>query len=322
MIKKVTKRVRVAFSKKFKSDFENISKKYGVKSGDLAKCRANYIKYGFSPSEYYILDIENKDKTKYVSFYEMKEILLEGKNILPRAKYKRYLMFKDFYKRDVIEIDFKNPNENEYKNFIEKNPVFISKPIDGARGCGILKLSSDEVPTLQALQLKAKADCMCEGLIEQGAELSKFHESSVNSLRMISVINNEGKYTLLCALFRCGRGGAVVDNVGAGGLASLVDVNTGEIITDGTLGGKMFETHPDTGMKFKGFSIPKWNDLCRVTEEAHRSKPKQKLFGWDFAFTKNGEWDLIEVNPFPSIKSCQLLAGDGIRELFKEAGLL
>ena len=60
--------------------------------------------------------------------------------------------------------------------------------------------------------------------------------------------------------------------------------------------GIVFESHPDSGVRFKGATIPEWTSLLSTVEEIHRSIfPNHFYVGWDFAFSK-GRWALIEGN--------------------------
>ncbi len=97
--------------------------------------------------------------------------------------------------------------------------------------------------------------------------------------------------------FRTGRQGQIVDNAGAGGILSVIDVDTGKILTDGSdEKNHSFDRHPDSNIVYKGWQIPRWDDLLLLVKEIHLSLPKEFVYvGFDFALTKDG-WDLIEGN--------------------------
>jgi len=49
-------------------------------------------------------------------------------------------------------------------------------------------------------------------------------------------------------------------------------------------------------MVFKGWKVPRWNELISLVEEIHRNNMTSHLYiGWDFALTQQG-WCLIEGN--------------------------
>lgn len=112
-----------------------------------------------------------------------------------------------------------------------------------------------------------------------------------------------------------------------GGIAALIDSKSGRICTDAKYSGNYYDgknlkRHPDTGIQFVGHQIPHWNECLAIAETAHRTKPDQMLLGWDFAWTKERGWDVVEANPVPAVSLYQMLAGKGIREDFVKAGIL
>ena len=73
------------------------------------------------------------------------------------------------------------------------------------------------------------------------------------------------------------------------------------------------ECHPDSGCKYKGWVIPRWNELLTLVEECHRNFDGHRYVGWDFALTANG-WVLIEGNWGQFLS--EFTEGGGIREQF------
>lgn len=65
-----------------------------------------------------------------------------------------------------------------------------------------------------------------------------------------------------------------------------------------------------------GWQVPRWNELLRLTETAHRQMPQHKYIAYDFALTKNG-WVMIEGNWGQYI--CQQTATQsGAKKKFRE----
>lgn len=320
--------------KNYKSDVDKAVKEYlsHFNCDSVDKLRNDMIKanivYGYTFDQYIGFDYYHRTKSErkdYMGQKERQELFSKyPSNTLPRDKFERYSIFKDFFRRDVIRIDFNNNTEESelYNEFISKHDEFIVKPMNGTKGKGIEKLFSADFPNLEALKKECGGAVMLEDLIIQGEELAEFHPSSINSCRFVSVINKSGEVSPLFATIRTGRGGSVVDNVGAGGITALVDITTGTVCTDGVCGFEYFEKHPDTGKLFKGFRLPNWDELCKLASDAHRVRPQQKMFGWDFAWTDKGYWDIIEVNPSPAFISYQKLAGKGIRPQVLRLGLI
>lgn len=285
-----------------------------------------YIKEFFLPYEFRCFDFWGKNREyrdKFISDEEVLNLFRRDKRVnkLPRNKFERYCLFKGLFKRDVIDIKFDGSAEEGklYTEFCSKHSEAICKPVKGTKGNGVEKIVLQNF-TIDRLKEYFNGECMLEELILQSEELAQFHPSSINTIRFVTGLSPDGDFSFLYALFRNGCGGSVVDNVGAGGLIALIDEN-GVIVTDGMKLGKYYEKHPDSGVTYKGFQIPAWQELCAIAEKAHKTMPEQRLFGWDFAWTPNG-WDLVEVNPAPAFVSYQILKKEGIKTKIKNAGLI
>lgn len=316
----------------FKKKLDENIDKYQKEGAKVSKWRLKlamltlFAREFFSPYEYRSYDLWGKTKKQrdaYISDEEELNIFSRDTiiNTLPRNKFERYSIFSDMFHRDVISIKFDGSDEEQqrYASFAKKHKEAICKPVVGAKGWGVSKISLSDL-SLSQLKEQCEGECMLEELIVQGQELAQFHPDSINTIRFVSGLSPEGKFSVLYVLFRNGCGGSVVDNVGAGGLIALADEN-GIIVTDGMKYGEYYDVHPDTKVRYKGFHIPQWKKLCEIAQNAHRRMPKQRLFGWDFAWTTNG-WDLVEVNPCPAFISYQILKGCGIKAQLKEAGLI
>lgn len=318
--------------RKFEKDLsDNISeyKASGVRFSTM-KLRYDmmyaYARNQITPFEYRCFAFAEKkqeDRENYISAAELlKHFKGKGINFLPNDKYQRYLMFKDYFKRDIVFVSFENAktDEQNFYAFKQKHHQAIIKPKMGTKGKGVQLVKLDEINTLADLSNLSNGACLIEELIVQKDDLAKFHPHSVNTLRFVSGMSSNGKFSYLYSLFRTGCGGSVVDNVGSGGIIALVD-KEGYVCTDGMRGGFYFETHPDTRIKFKGFKMPNWDELLSIVENAHKSLPQQKLLGWDFAWSENG-WDLVEVNPAPAFASFQILSNSGVKPLLKKTGII
>ena len=158
---------------------------------------------------------------------------------------------------------------------------------------------------------------MFEEIIEQDPLMASWHPSSVNTIRIPSIMTKTGPVVIL-PLFRTGINGNLVDNChNNGGLMSVPDEKTGIIVSDGyDIFTNAIKAHPNSGIIFKGYQIPKWQELLDTAAEVHRSLPsKHKYVGFDFALTADG-WVLVEGNwgNFPH----QVCVERGIRKEFEK----
>ena len=284
------------------------------------------VKFWVRPSEYSRFDIFEKtesERREYLPDFEEISIFkwTEGNNILPDSKFERYSMFNRYFKRGVLCIDALQPSDDEYKDFIADKDKVIVKPLRGTKGHGVIIVNTNDIPTLHMFRKTFQNDSLLEELIDQGDEMKQFHPQSVNTVRFVTGINHSGVFHPIFALVRAGQGGSVVDNVSSGGLVALIDMKTGQICSDAYRGTTRFESHPDTNVKFQGFKIPEWNELCSLVKEIHLSQSGQRVFGFDMAWTNKG-WDLVEVNPAPSFDSYQELTGKGVRSYLYELEMI
>ncbi len=227
-----------------------------------------------------------------------------------KDKNETYNIFKDYYKRDMIEV---NGFEDfaKFTAFASKNKTFIVKELEGSLGSNISKVTITENTPVKAAFFKVLqyGGCVCEAWIEQSEEMKLFNSSSVNTVRVATMLDGDDFHKIY-AMFRTGRNGEVVDNASMGGVACAVDMETGVIISDGySKKLEHFDCHPDTKIQFKGHQIPRWDEVMPMLEKMHRLTPAFKLVGWDLALTDDG-WVLIEGNSKPNIDTIQLIYGN------------
>lgn len=208
-------------------------------------------------------------------------------------------MFRDFLKREYIyPISSK---KNETVEFIKKHPIFFAKPNDGQCGKNIEKIDiqewNNDYEKVYSHLIENKLELLEEPVI-QCEEMSKLNSSSVNTTRMVSVMNERGEVTILATFVRIGNG-KVVDNFNSGGMTAKVDTETGIIIEEAVnKKGELFEKHPLTGTVIKGFQIPYWSEAKKLVETAAKRSTHVRYVGWDVAISVNGPV-LIEGNQFP-----------------------
>ena len=74
----------------------------------------------------------------------------------------------------------------------------------------------------------------------------------------------------------------------------------------------MYETHPDTGARLIGYSVPDWQEAKDLAMELARVLPDNKYTGWDLAHTKDG-WVMQEGNDRGDFDIFQLTSNSGFR---------
>ena len=141
-----------------------------------------------------------------------------------------------------------------------------------------------------------------ESLVKQIKQFAAFNESSVNTVRFMTVLLPDGSASIIAVWFKVGRAGKCVDNAGSGGnVDAAIDIETGMILNpvqfDGWRNIKKIEKHPDSGNQLNGIVIENWEAIKEDVKRFQQAFPFCKAAGWDIAITDDGPV-VIEVNDF------------------------
>lgn len=265
-----------------------------------------YYVYGADFDEYFLFDLEYKPHLLRDEFltqnhrkFYAKMYNLPENNDLFRDKDKTAVRFKEYYHRDVIAVCSMD-DLDALKEFAAKHDEFIVKPRSAHFGMGVRKAKASDFATTEELlkDLIAEGEVVVEELIKQSNRMGCLHPQSVNTVRLITVLDRNGECQFFCPPFlRMGQGDGIVDNAGAGGVACYVDIDTGRIYTDGAdEHNNVYKIHPDTGIRIKGWQVPDWEEakeFCRVLANV---VPENRYCGWDLALTDEWGWIMVEGN--------------------------
>lgn len=286
------------------------------------------LEHLITPDEYFLYDFASKteaEKHEFVGDLERTVLCARLYNSNPAGmvfmdKMKTYEVFRDYFKREVIQIKSEADFEG-FSQFVSSHDQYMVKPVAASRGNGIRKeiapRTDDEVRAAFKVLLEA-APCVLEELIDQDPRIAQLHPQSVNTIRYATYLDDEQVHTIACFI-KIGRGESVIDNGGAGGFLAAIDEATGKIVTPGkTEFGEVIEVHPDTDIPLVGFQIPKWDELLELVKELPTVLPEQKYVGWDLALSETRGWVLVEGNSGGQFVGPQISKGQGIRSLVDE----
>ncbi len=286
----------------------------------------SYVKYRTRPRDYFYFDFPNLDDNKRESFLTE---TLEDQTLIEITGFDKYLndltdkwhfyeLANAYFHREVILFDAQTSKENFIAFCLRTKDLFI-KPLTGSEGDGAFTTfikSTCEAGELYNKLLNTNVKWMVEERIKQSKEMSAWNSSSVNTVRLPTFFNKKG-FFVLAPIFRTGRFGKSIDNTSAGGVFSLIDAETGKICSDGhDIYNHIYEIHPDSKIRFRGFQIPRWEELISTAKSLHQCFHGHIYIAWDFALTDKG-WDLIEGN-WGRFRGAQLAGKTGIKKQFLE----
>lgn len=196
--------------------------------------------------------------------------------------------------QDLRQIVLKHPNKKQ----------FIAKPINGKGGHSIKIINVEEERVLvkhdfgqnQELDVKTfNEPHIVQEFVGQHPDLSAYCHS-VNTTRLVTLLAPDGEVLIVGSYVRFSNGDAMVDNLSQGGLAVSVDR------VEGTLAefaydrkGNSYATHPKSGLEFKNFRVPFWEQVISLGKNTQRKLGFSRLLGMDIAVTPQGPL-IIEIN--------------------------
>lgn len=295
---------------------------------DMIRC---LLKYGSYYNEYFLYDFEGKDDAYRASFitegirmsFYPRMNSAKNTNMLEN-KYLTYKKFREMFKREVICIRKHSECTPEaltsFRTFADRHPEYIVKPLYAAFGRGVqLDACSNYASPEEAYAQYQERGVVLEERIEQGEGMAVIHPQSVNTLRIPTAVirgdSGEPEVRLFNPTLRVGMHGSIIDNFSAGGISALIDPESGVIFTDGAdKKGHRYETHPDTGVCFRGFQIPEWEQAVSMVKQAALMVPGNHYCGWDLALTRTHGWCMVEANCTAQMSGMQLVTRTGRRQ--------
>jgi len=148
--------------------------------------------------------------------------------------------------------------------------------------------------------------------------LSNLTTGALPTIRVLTTLDEQGQPEIMAAVFRTSIGqNRTVDNLHAGGIAALVDLESGLLSKSSNLGADAqlgwTSTHPDTGAPVEGIAIPCWPGVKALAIAAHRKFTDRVIIGWDVAIVVDGAI-LIEGNGNPDLDIVQRFMRAGLKQ--------
>lgn len=261
-----------------------------------------YRRYGFGFSEYLIYRFSEKsldERLKFVPDWERvgyTDAFNQPRNaMIFDNKMETYRTFQPYYKRQVLYCRGGRGDFEKYNSFQNNVEKIIIKPVSSSKGKGV-RILSEKLSQAQFEQMMCETDLgiLFEEYIVQCKDISRFNDSSVNTVRMPTFLFGQD-VEVVHPFLRLGRNGSVVDNAGSGGIICALDAKTGIVIAAADELGQQYIEHPDSHLQIIDYQVPQWDEAVAFAKELAMRVPSNRYTGWDIALTENG-WVLVEAN--------------------------
>ena len=190
-------------------------------------------------------------------------------------------------------------SEQRVMELVMDQPVsFIKKATESLGGKGVVYFNPNKhgEDDLKQILESIKGDIVIQEGIKQSKTLAALNPSSVNTLRLISLLRKDGNVKIYSVIVRMGVGDAKVDNASSGGITCGV-LPSGQLkpIAFNPLG-ERFEEHPTTHIQFEQIVIPHYQEIRDTIKRLHIQIPHFRMVSWDVAVDLSEEPVLIEAN--------------------------
>lgn len=171
---------------------------------------------------------------------------------------------------------------------------------------GKISLNNKVVSFQEFLKFIGKGNWIIqERITNQNPEFAAFHPQSINTVRIITV-KRGNNINVIGSFLRVGVNGSYTDNSSSGGISVGIDLENGTLKKYGLYKpgfGTKCDRHPNSGIIFEGYKIPKWKEIVEYTKRAHLLFYGLHSIGWDVAITDDGimiiegndNWDTLGV---------------------------
>lgn len=264
------------------------------------------FKYNISILEYFqfhFYEIPKQERKTYAGTGYMYEYQLKMNPKSSRSVLEDKLVFLDKYSKFIHHghaslSELENDPAVAEKLLANKSGKLVFKNAHGQCGNGIEVIKTDGLSQRMIIdQLEKGGNDLVEEFVVQHPDLMKLSPSGLNTVRIITQLNNQDKVDIIGARLRITIN-SPVDNLAAGNMAAPINIKTGKLDGPGVYSDITKEEeyqHPVTKTDIVGFTIPFWNDAIDMAIAAALNNKNNRSVGWDVAISESGP-ELIEGN--------------------------
>lgn len=186
-------------------------------------------------------------------------------------------------------------SENRISNIIEQENgfLFVKIATESCGGQGVKRCSG--VKETMAAVASISGDLVIQREVKQSEVTKKLNPTSLNTVRILSVLSNKG-VKVYSMILRCGVGGSFVDNASSGGITVGIEQNGRLKSSAYDKYGNMFSSHPTTQVPFSQIIIPNIEACINLVMQLHPLLPNFRMVSWDIALDEDNNPILIEAN--------------------------
>lgn len=249
---------------------------------------AREFKEGWIPDNYYGEIVVPGLKGEYGFLCNRSAViskLVEEKDSLDLCYFVNHLFFNTDY--EII-------NEDKIKkNLFSQNKKVVYKLENSFQGKGIyiLKEESFDVNIIKKL-----GNGVFQSYIDQHSFFSEFNNSSVATIRITSISDDNGDIDIKAGFLKFGQKNDTHVKT-ASAIKIPIDILNGELYEDAYFPNWSSTKYlPDNDISFAGKVLPSFSDCITEVKKMHSRIPFVRCVGWDLIVDNNNNVRLIELN--------------------------
>ena len=259
---------------------------------------------------YHFWELDDKTRDTYMTRFRNKKFI----NLVNDERFTHIFdnknesdkLFAKFMKRTYVDVV--NATDEDIRNYYESHDKTFAKMLNLSCGEGaeLIEMSKFQDADEFVKYVREKGFGVLEDVVENHHVLKEINPYALNTMRMITLIGDDGKPYLLFAAQKFGLGKRIIDVFG---MHSPIDLETGRIDypfhSGRTISDIYYTEHPVTHKNVIGITVPYWEETKKMILEAAMVVPQVRYIGWDVAVTEDGPV-IIEGNNFSAYDYMQL----------------
>lgn len=249
---------------------------------------AGSFKEGWIPDNYYGSVVVPKLKGDYGKVSSLKPL---NSTIFSNNSFPDILSYSNGVFFDT-ECRVLHPDSVKAKLFADKGRV-VFKLNNSSRGRGIFFFDRESFDMGKIYKL---GNGLFQSFINQHEVFQEFAKKSVATLRMTTVIEDDGTTSLRACYLRLGSG--TDTHVQSESHTRIpIDIKSGAFNNVGfTTDWLEIDCHPTSKVKFQGKSIPAYDDCLKLVTMLHKRVPYARCIGWDVTLDNKERVRVMEWN--------------------------